>query len=274
MTDRLNVFIGFDRREPEAFYVAAKSLCDKSSIPLRVHMLHETNLRATGLYTRSYHIEERKDAEGILRPVRIDAVDQRPFSTDFAFTRFLVPALMDYRGWALFFDCDFLFRTDVAKLLVDHADPKNPVACVKHSHEPPEGVKMDAQLQQRYRCKNWSSFMLFNCSHPYLRRLTPTVVNTWTGQELHAFDWLPNWGHIGEIDERWNWLVGHSPTTVDGLCLVRASEPGEDGAPNFAEPVSPFAVHFTDGGPWFPAYRDVPYALEWEAVRNTLTVTP
>ena len=30
-------------------------------------------------------------------------------STEFTFTRFLVPHLMNYKGWALFIDCDIIF---------------------------------------------------------------------------------------------------------------------------------------------------------------------
>ena len=264
MIERLNVFVGYDRRESEAFYVAVKSLVDKSSIPLRVHMLHETNLRACGLYTRGYHYDDERPQ------VRVDDADGRPFSTDFAFTRFLVPALTDYRGWALFFDCDFLFRADVAKLLEVYADPGYSVSCVQHKHVPLAGaVKMDAQLQQRYACKNWSSFMLFNCSHPNNRLLTPATVNAWRGGDLHSFQWLPSLTEVGEIDERWNWLVNASPTTDAGHAISMENIVGDGRVDE-----SPFAAHFTSGGPWFPEYRDVPFADEWRAVRETLKVAP
>ena len=34
--------------------------------------------------------------------------------TEFTFTRF--PVFKDYTGWALFIDCDFIFKQDVADL--------------------------------------------------------------------------------------------------------------------------------------------------------------
>ena len=38
-------------------------------------------------------------------------------STQFTYSRFLVPKLMNYQGWAVFCDCDFIFLGDVANLL-------------------------------------------------------------------------------------------------------------------------------------------------------------
>ena len=37
-------------------------------------------------------------------------------STEFTFTRFLVPALANYKGWALFCDSDIVFLKDVKEL--------------------------------------------------------------------------------------------------------------------------------------------------------------
>ena len=37
-------------------------------------------------------------------------------STDFSFTRFLVPYLQNYEGWAMFMDCDMLCREDINNL--------------------------------------------------------------------------------------------------------------------------------------------------------------
>ena len=45
-----------------------------------------------------------------------DEIDGRPFSTDFSFTRFLVPHLNMYQGIALFMDSDMYLRTDITEL--------------------------------------------------------------------------------------------------------------------------------------------------------------
>ena len=56
-------------------------------------------------------------------------------STDFSFTRFLVPKLMDYKGWAIFMDCDMLCRDDIDKLWALR-DANKSLLCVKHDHSP------------------------------------------------------------------------------------------------------------------------------------------
>jgi len=231
----LNVYIGYDSREDEAHRVCSFSLRHHSTVPLHVVPLRQPALRALGLYTRS----SKRNGEGKL----IDVLDGKPFSTEFSFTRFLVPSVAGFQGRALFVDCDFLFRADVAELdalcVGDRA-----VWCVKHRHEPIETVKMDGRPQEHYRRKNWSSFVLWDCAHPANAIITPRLVNTRAGSWLHAFSWLPD-ELIGDIPEAWNWLEGYSPKEID-----------------------PKAVHFTRGGPWFEKYAGVAYADEWRKERE------
>lgn len=151
-----------------------------------------------------------------------------------------MPHLAQYEGWALFCDCDFLFRADLAELWALR-DDKFAVMCVKHVHVPSEQQKMDGAFQTKYARKNWSSFVLWNCAHPSNMRLTVDAVNTEPGQWLHAFDWLTD-EEIGELPTAWNWLEGSSEPSID-----------------------PKAVHFTRGGPWFPDWQTVAYAEEWRA---------
>lgn len=232
------VFIGWDARENDAWLAARASLLHHAGQPVCVQAIREPNLRVGGIYCRDWiHNGDR----------RVDAIDGRPFSTDFAFTRFLVPLLCQYEGWALFCDCDFLFRADVSRLF-DDPDPAKAVYVVQHDYAPPEGIKMDGQVQQAYPRKNWSSFILWNCGHPKNCALTQARVNREPGSFLHRFAWLDD-ADIGALDGRWNWLVGHS------------------------REANPYAVHFTEGGPWFANYQDVPYADEWHWARR-LADTP
>ena len=83
-------------------------------------------------------------------------------STEFTFTRFLLPELADFKGWALFIDCDFIALDDVKKLF-DQADNKYAIMCAQHDYTPKAGTKMDGQQQHNYPRKNWSSMMLVNC---------------------------------------------------------------------------------------------------------------
>ncbi|HEY9815745.1 MAG TPA: hypothetical protein V6D20_08090, partial [Candidatus Obscuribacterales bacterium] len=95
----------------------------------------------------------------------IDAFDGRPFSTDFTFTRFLVPALNQYNGMALFMDSDMYFRRDPMEVFdIAASNPEIALWCVQHQYDG-GGVdqKMYGTPQSRYFRKNWSSFMLFKC---------------------------------------------------------------------------------------------------------------
>ena len=222
----LRVFVGWDSREDIAYQVCKRSLEQHSSIPLHISPIRQSELRARGVYTRG--------------PDPLS-------STEFSFTRFLTPYLTGYEGWAIFADCDFLFRRDIAGIL-DYLDPAKALSCVKHEYTPPETTKMDGQQQTQYPRKNWSSFMLINCAHEQVRRLTPSVVNAESGLYLHRFNWLSD-DVIGALPLTWNYLEGwHSKADCD----------------------DPIAVHFTRGGPWFENYRDVEYGEEWMALSDRI----
>ncbi|WP_374450301.1 hypothetical protein [Stella sp.] len=221
MTDAFPVMVGWDSREDIAYQVCRHSLLKRASIPVAVEPIRQPDLRAAGLYTR--------DADPLA-------------STEFTYTRFLVPRLRDFQGWALFVDCDFLWLDDIAGL-ARLADPKFAVMCVHHEYQPTESWKMDGVPQTRYPRKNWSSLMLWNCGHPANRVLTPELVSRESGAFLHRFQWLPD-ELIGAVPERWNWLEGWSRPPAEGL---------------------PGAVHYTRGGPWFKEWQDVAYGDLWLA---------
>ena len=216
----LRIYVGWDSREDIAYQVCKRSLEQHSSIPLQIVPIKQDDLRLRGLYWRGP-----------------DAMS----STEFSFTRFLTPYLAGYTGWAVFVDCDFLFRKDIAGLL-DYRDTSKALYCVKHDYMPKETVKMDGQAQTQYPRKNWSSFMFINCGHEQVQTLTPDVVNNESGLFLHRFNWLTD-DAIGSLPVTWNYLEGWH-TAAD--C--------ED----------PTAVHFTRGGPWFEEYQSVEYASEWK----------
>jgi len=171
----MKVFVGYDIREDIAYQVCEYSI-KKHQSNADVIPLKQKELRESKIYTRE-----------------IDPLS----STEFTFTRFLVPYLSDYKGWAVFVDCDFVFVDDVKKLF-DQADEKYAVMVVKHDYTPKEGLKMDGCKQLPYPRKNWSSTILWNCGHPSNRQITPDIVNTQTGQYLHRFQWLDD-SEIGTL---------------------------------------------------------------------------
>jgi len=150
----MKVFVRYDTREDIAYQVCKHSILSKQPAA-DVRPLKQQELRDAGWYKRD--------------------VDKLA-STEFTFTRFLIPELTDFKGWALFMDCDMILTTDI-KELFDQADDKYAIMCVQHDYTPKEGTKMDGQKQTIYPRKNWSSVMLFNCGHPANRKVTQSLVN-------------------------------------------------------------------------------------------------
>ena len=231
------VYIGYDPKEDTAYEVLKFTIERISGKNIRVVPLRKDLLELTGMYRRKSEL---------IKGQPYDVIDGRPFSTEFSFSRFLVPALNLYEGKALFMDSDMYLRADVNELFEMCDMDYYPVWCVHHDYNPKNKTKMDGKEQHQYHRKNWSSLMMFNCAHEENKKLTPEVVNTQSGRWLHGFGWLPDKeADIGRIPEEWNWLDGHSPVDMD--------------AKN---------VHFTTGGPWFKDWRprgkiEGKYAVEW-----------
>lgn len=223
----MKIYIGFDRREPEAYNVCVASIAQQSP-EVKVLPIIEETVRAKGLFWRPQHPDSNWD-------FRSDA----SYSTQFAFTRFLVPFLARHQGWALFCDSDFLF-TEPLEDLFALADPTKAVMVRKHQFSLKESEKMDGQAQLYYARKWWSALVLWNCEHPANRALTLERINSDPGRCLHAFDWLSD-DDIGDLPERWHWLEGYStkPATL------------------------PAAIHYTRGIPIMPGWENVDYASLW-----------
>lgn len=232
------IFLGWDRRERDAFEVAQRSIVGHSLACPDILAIDTGVLRDAGLYRRPEQVSDG---------LRWDIISQAAMSTEHAISRFLAPK-MAVTGWALFMDGDVMARRDIGHLFA-LADPKYAVQVVKHQSsgigwdlagaDIGSPVKMDGQVQNRYPCKNWSSVMLFNCDHPANRDLTIDLINTVPGRDLHAFCWLPL-DLIGALPSEWNHLVG-----ID--------QPRDDAA----------VVHFTMGTPSMKGYEDQEYADEW-----------
>ena len=210
----INIFIGYDDREKVAYHVLSESILRHSSKPVSITPVKLSTIKDDF--------------------VRAKVPNQ---STDFAFSRFIIPHLSNYQGWSLFMDCDMLMRTDIAELW-SLRDDNYAVQVCKHDYQPKETTKFLGQQQQPYAKKNWSSFMLFN--NKKCTSLTPNYVNRATGLELHQFKWLESDDLIGDLPLEWNWLVGEYKHKQE--------------AKN---------VHYTLGGPYFQNYMTCDYADEW-----------
>jgi len=224
---KIPVFIGYDRRMPVTFNVAAHSIITRSSQPVSISPLHISSLQASKLLTRR------------LQPNQ---------STEFSFSRFLVPHMMDFDGWVIFMDNDVILREDIAKLWALR-DDRYAVMCVKHDHVPENGKKFLGEQQTKYEKKNWSSVMLLNTAR--CKALTPDYVNRAPGLDLHRFHWLDGDHEIGAIPSTWNFLVDFSP----------------------GEPEEQNLLHYTDGGPYYDTHQDCQAADLWNAERDAMLFT-
>ena len=204
----LRIFIGWDSRFPEPADVLRYSLIKYSSIPLEIRYLK-------------------------LADLGIDRVYDPLASTEFTYSRFLVPHLCGFHGKAVFMDNDMLALADVKEL--DELPMEGfALRVVKHDYQPTTTVKMYGCPQTSYPRKNWSSLMIMDCAK--LRLWTKQVVETQTGAYLHRFQDIPD-DQIDEIPPAWNMLDMMDKSTK--------------------------LIHYTNGGPWFPQYEDHPHAGIW-----------
>ncbi|MCA9632331.1 MAG: hypothetical protein KC766_31980 [Myxococcales bacterium] len=211
--EAVRIFIGYDPRESVAYHVLAHSLLRQASGPLSITPLSLTSV--------AHCFQRPRDARQ---------------STDFAFSRFLVPYLCGYSGWALFMDCDMLARSDVRELW-ELRDDRFAVMVVKHDYTPRDATKFGGNVQTAYPRKNWSSVMLLNTAR--CRALEPSFVATASGLDLHRFNWLQD-DEVGQLPTTWNHLVGEYPDNPHAKL-----------------------VHFTLGGPYFAAYRGCEFSDLW-----------
>ena len=148
---------------------------------------------------------------------------------------------MNFKGWALFIDWYIIFLEDITNLFA-LADEKYAVMCVKHDFKPKPGLKMDGQIQTVYPRKNWSSVVLWNCSHPSNEKITVDSVNNpnYDGSYFHRFSWLKD-DEIGDLPATGTGWLG-------GIKKRRYSKS--------------YSLH--RGGPWFKNYRKCEFNDEWK----------
>lgn len=170
----------------------------------------------------------------------LSSLGMRQGTNAFTTSRFLIPWLCRYEGWALFMDgADMLCLGDIADLW-DWRDPDCAVQCVQHpdyeTRHPVKylGTNMEAP-NRNYPRKNWASAMLVNCAHPDWRRIDLNAVQSMPIGELLELRFTEA---IGEIPAEWNRLVDEGQP-IGTIC------------------------HWSSGIPGFPEYADAPFADLW-----------
>lgn len=211
----INIFVGYDPREAAAYHVFCQSVLEKASVPVAFTPL--------ALNCLSEYSETHGDG-----------------SNAFIYSRFLVPHLMGYKGFALYADGDMTCNADIAELWAMR-DPYKAVQVVKHHYKTKHPMKYLGAKNEDYPRKNWSSLILWNCGYRGHKELTPDFVAKANGAYLHRFSWL-NDERIGSLPMDWNWLaMEYEPNPEAKL------------------------VHQTIGSPCFEAYKDQDSGPEWYA---------
>lgn len=212
----LRIFIGYDERQPVSYNVLQQSILSHSSKPVAITplVLSQLPLKRQGL-------------------------------TPFTFSRFLVPYLCNYEGFALFLDADMLLTADISELF-EYVEEKykfshlfDNVSNVTVIAKPTDKAAYVSKNQHKFE---WASAIMFNCSHPSNKILTPEYIETAKG--LHGIEWLKD-EEIGDLPPEWNRLVGYDEFLDDAKLL-----------------------HYTQGVPVFEETKDSPRAEEWLDVKN------
>jgi lipopolysaccharide biosynthesis glycosyltransferase len=217
----INIFVGYDPKESVAYHVCTNSIIRTSSSLISIKPL--------ALNLISSYKETHTDG-----------------SNDFTYTRFLVPYLMNYTGWAIFIDGDMILKNDITELW-NMRDESKAVMVVKHDYKTKLNKKYFNSYNENYPRKNWSSVILWNCKHPANLAITSSFVENATGEYLHRFKWLED--HlIGELPIEWNWLPDELGENTDAKLL-----------------------HYTLGIPCFKEFEDTPQSNEWRSEYNLTT---
>ena len=215
MNNAIKIVIGFDQRESVAFHTFTQSIIETASMPLFFLPLAINSL--TGY--KETHVDK---------------------SNDFIYSRFLTPYLMAFDGWAIFADGDMICKSDI-KELWDLRDESKALLVVKHNYKTKQPLKYLGNVNQNYPRKNWSSLILWNCSHPKNKILTPEFIENQSGSYLHRFSWLDD-SEIGELPKIWNWLAIEYPQNKNAKL-----------------------IHYTLGTPCFNDYKNTDMAEEWHS---------
>ena len=156
------VYIGYDPRQPIAAQVLAHSISVRSTKPVAITRLQLSQLPIT-----------------------------RRGLTEFTYSRFLVPWLCDYQGFAIFIDSDFLCLGDITDLLG--------IAMLDDLTTAQKPAVWVSKNRLRYE---WPSLMIFN--NNLCRTLTPEYVQD--SPQLFDLAWA---AEVADLPREWNHLVGY-----------------------------------------------------------------
>lgn len=201
MAEILRIFIGYDSRQPISLNVLANSIYRQSSEPVAITplVIETLPIRRTGL-------------------------------TPFTYSRFLVPYLCNYEGWALFLDADMLLMDNIAKLFALKND------------------KFAVMASLNNLAFERASLMLYNCAK--CKVLTPEFIES--APKLHDLSWAPP-DEVGDLPREWNHLVGYD-SKCDKPKLIHYTQ----GVPAF-----PQTNDCEHADKWFAEHMNMNFVTNW-----------
>ena len=232
MNSPIKVYIGYDSKQDvskklkfnrNACYEVCKKSIQEFNSNVEIYPLKLDSLKELGIYKRE---------------------EDTSSTTEFTYSRFLVPFLSGYKGISIFCDSDFLWNCDIENVM-EYVESTNAVTCVQHKYVPKAETKMDGLKQTIYPRKNWSSLMVFNCEHPDCKNLTLDTVNKESPKYHHRMGWTKD-ANIGSLPLDFNYLEGE-----------------------YTSYILPKVIHFTNGGPWHSTWNG-DFKENWLRVFNML----
>ena len=214
MEDIINLVIGYDEREAIAYHTCVESIISNS----------KNHVNIIPLCLKHFKKYKETHTDG---------------SNEFIYSRFLTPYLLNFKGWAIYLDGDMICKDDISNLW-NLKNKKYAIQVVKHEYKTKMKKKYFGNKNENYPRKNWSSVILWNCSHVKNKCLKPEFVTKKNGAFLHRFNWLLD-KEIGEIDKKWNWLAIEY-----------------DDCPNAK------IIHYTLGTPCFKEFSNTEMSTHWK----------
>lgn len=212
--DAVPIFIGYDPREAACYHAFCQSVIDSKPSVMPMFIPLSTVVP--------------KDFDG-----------KRDGSNAFIYSRFLIPWICGYSGWALYADGDMIVRGDIGELWALRDGWHTGVMVAQHDYKTKHVKKYLGSKNEDYPRKNWSSLMLWNCGYRPNRTLTPEYVAGAEGSYLHRFGWLRD-EEIAGLPLEWNWLVGEYDRNPEAKLL-----------------------HYTIGAPCFREFASCDSAEAW-----------
>lgn len=225
-----NIYIGYD---PNNGNDLAWEVCKRSILENTEHVDKINIIKLDKLELQELGYYKRNDT----------GIDKG--SNNFTYTKFFIPFLNKYEGYALFCDSDFIWKCDIYDFIEQNINDKYAISCVKHKcytqNKCIGNQKMDGQIQRWYPRKNWTSLILFNCGNIMCKQLEVPLLNKANPKWLQGLHWAHKFDENtgNDVEANRDYMIGSLPYHYNFLFGY------------YEDIENAKAIHLTEGGPWF-----------------------